>query len=156
MKNILEQNGGFFIEFDMLAEMENALQQLFATGSVVIITTMAKSCGKLLCQKIKSQNLSVEEALEKLCEVLEGWNWGEFSVNLLDASEGLGKLVVKNSLETRVKKSGPVVGCHFLSNFLAGFLSELFDRNIAVKERKCASWEGRICEFEFQAVKNGD
>ena len=51
MRSILEQNGGFFIEFEMLAEMENALQQLFASGAVVIIATMAKSCGKKLCQK---------------------------------------------------------------------------------------------------------
>ncbi|MEM2780761.1 MAG: hypothetical protein QW791_07860 [Candidatus Bathyarchaeia archaeon] len=30
MKSVLEQNGGFFIEFEMLAEMEGALEQLFA------------------------------------------------------------------------------------------------------------------------------
>jgi len=53
MRSILEQNGGFFIEFEMLAEMENALQQLFASGAIVIIAiviiaTMAKSCGKKL------------------------------------------------------------------------------------------------------------
>ena len=59
MKGILEQNGGFFIEFEMLAEMENALQQLFGN-------------------------------------------------------------------------------------------------NVVVKERKCASWEGKVCEFEFQVVGNGE
>ena len=46
MRSILEQSGGFFIEFEMLAEMENALQQLFASGAVVIIATMARSCGE--------------------------------------------------------------------------------------------------------------
>jgi len=78
MKGILEQNGGFFIGFEMLAEMENALQQLFASGAIVIIATMAKSCGKRLCQKI-GKNLSVEEVIEKLCEILGGWNWGELT-----------------------------------------------------------------------------
>jgi predicted hydrocarbon binding protein len=155
MKSILEQNGGFFIEFEMLAEMENALQQLFASGAMVIIATMAKSSGKRLCQKIR-KNLSVEEAIEKLCETLGGWNWGELIFSNIDMEQGLGKFSVKNSLEARVKKAGDNIGCHFLSNFMAGFLSELFGKNIAVKERKCASWQGEVCEFEFQAVGNGE
>lgn len=155
MKSILEQNGGFFVEFEMLAAMEDALQQLFASGAVVIIATMAKSCGKKLCQKIR-KNLSTEEAIEKLCEALGGWNWGEFSFSLQDVERGMGKLSVKNSLETRVRRASNNFGCHFLSNFMAGFLSELFGKNIAIKERKCAFWEGKVCEFEFQAVGNGE
>jgi len=156
MRSVLEQNGGFFIEFEMLAEMENALQQLFASGAIVIIATMAKPCGKKLCQKIRKQNPSVEEAIEKLCETLGGWNWGELTFSNVDTELGMGKFSVKNSLEARVKKAGDNIGCYFLSNFMAGFLSELFGRNVAVKERKCASWEGRTCEFEFQAVGNGE
>ena len=155
MKGILEQNGGFFIEFEMLAEMENALQQLFASGAIVIIATMARSCGKRLCQKLR-KSLSVEEALEKLCETLGGWNWGELTFSDVDTELGMGKFSVKNSLETRVRKAGNNFGCHFLSNFMAGFLSELFGNNVAVKERRCASWEGRTCEFEFQVVGNGE
>jgi predicted hydrocarbon binding protein len=155
MRSILEQNGGFFVEFEMLAEMENALQQLFASGAIVIIATMAKSCGKKLCQKI-GKSISVEEALEKLCETLGGWNWGELNFSNVDMELGMGKFSVKNSLEGRVKKAGDDFGCHFLSNFMAGFLSELFGKNVAVKERRCASWEGNVCEFEFQAVGNGE
>jgi len=155
MKSILEQNGGFFIEFEMLAEMENALQQLFASGAIVIIATMARSCGKRLCQKLR-KSLSVEETLEKLCETLGGWNWGELNFSNVDTELGIGKFLVRNSFEARVKKAGGNIGCHFLSNFMAGFLSELFGENVAVKERRCASWEGRICEFEFQAVGNGE
>ena len=155
MRSILEQSGGFFIEFKMLAEVENALQQLFASGAIVIIATMAKSCGKKLCQKIR-KNINVEEALEKLCETLGGWNWGELTFSNVDTELGMGKFSVKNSLEARVKKAGDNFGCHFLSNFMAGFLSELFGRNVSVKERRCASWEGRSCEFEFQVVGNGE
>jgi predicted hydrocarbon binding protein len=155
MRSVLEQNDGFFIEFEMLAEMEVALQQLFASGAVVIIATMARSCGKKLCQKT-GKSLNVEEALEKLCETLGGWNWGELNFSNVDTELGMGKFSVKNSLEARLKKAGDNIGCHFLSNFMAGFLSELFGKNIAVKERRCASWEGRTCEFEFQAVGNGE
>jgi len=151
MKSILEQNGGFFIEFEMLAEMENALQQLFASGAIVIIATMARSCGKRLCQKLR-KSLSVEETLEKLCETLGGWNWGELNFSNVDTELGIGKFLVRNSFEARVKKAGGNIGCHFLSNFMAGFLSELFGGNVAVKERRCASWEGRICEFDFKRL----
>jgi len=156
MKSVLEQNGGFFIEFEMLAEMEGALEQLFASGAVVIVATMAKSCGKLFCLKMKSQNLGVEDTLERLCQILTGWNWGEFTVAYIDADEGAGRICVKNSLETRARRSGGIVGCYFLSNFLGGFLSELLSRNIAVKERKCASFEGKACEFEFQPAYSGE
>jgi len=98
----------------------------------------------------------VEEALEKLCETLGGWNWGELTFSNVDTELGMGKFSVKNSLEARVKKAGDNFGCHFLSNFMAGFLSELFGRNVSVKERRCASWEGRSCKFEFQVVGNGE
>jgi predicted hydrocarbon binding protein len=124
MRSILEQNGGFFIEFEMLAEMENALQQLFASGAIVIIATMAKSCGKKAMPKAR-KNINVEEALEKLCETC-GWNWGELTFSNVDTEFGMGKFSVKNSLEARVKKAGDNFGCHFLSNFMAGFLSEPF------------------------------
>jgi len=156
MRGVLEQNGGFFIEFEMLAEMENALQQLFASGAIVIIAAMAKSCGKKLCQKFRKYGFSAEESIEKLCETLDGWNWGELNFSNIDAELGMGKFSVRNSLETRVRKVGNNFGCHFLSNFMAGFLSELFSKNVTVKERRCASWEGRTCEFEFQMVGNGE
>ena len=111
--------------------------------------------GKSYAKKLRKQDLSVEEAVEKFCETLGGWNWGEFSFSLLDVEQGVGKLSVKNSLETRVRSASNNFGCNFLSNFVAGFLSELFGKNVAVKERRCASLEGKICEFEFHAVGNG-
>jgi len=151
MKSLLEQNGGFFIEFEMLSEMKAALQQLFASGAVVIIATMAKSCGSLLSRKIKSQsqNPSANETIEKFCEILSEWNWGEFSFSQVDLEQGSGKAFVKNSIETRRKKSKDGLGCYFLSNFIAGFLSELLCRDVTVKERKCVCRMNGICEFEF-------
>jgi predicted hydrocarbon binding protein len=156
MKSILEQNCGFFMEFEMLDEMKSSLEQLFASGAFVIVAAMARACGRLFCCKMKSQNLSVEEVLENFCHVLGGWNWGDFSFSNLDAERGEGKLSVKNSFETRSGGAKGLVGCYFLSNFAVGFLSEVFGKNIAVKERKCASREGDLCEFEFQAVQNGE
>ncbi|MEM2292657.1 MAG: hypothetical protein QXU81_10300 [Candidatus Bathyarchaeia archaeon] len=117
MKSVLEQNGGFFIEFEMLAEMEKALEQLFASGAVFIVATMAKSCGKLFCLKMKSQNLGVEDALERLCQILTGWNWGEFTITYIDAEEGTERLCVKNSLETRTRRSGGILVAIFCRIF---------------------------------------
>lgn len=104
---------------------------------------------------MKSQNLGVEDTLERLCQILTGWNWGEFTVAYIDADEGAGRLCVKNSLETRTRRPGSIVGCYLLSNFLGGFLSELLGRDIAVKERKCASFEGKTCEFVSTSSKRG-
>jgi predicted hydrocarbon binding protein len=155
MKSVLEQNGGFFVEFEMLAEMWDALQQLFASGAVVIMATMARSCGKKLCRRI-GNNVNIEKALGKLCETLGEWNWGEFNFSDINTEFGMGRFSVRNSFETRVKRVSNDVGCYFLSNFMAGFLSELFGKNVTVKEQKCASQKGEICEFVFQAANNGE
>lgn len=156
MKSVLEENGGFFVEFEMLAEMKSALEQLFATGGVVIVAAMARACGKLFYREMESQKLSVEELLEKFCHVLGGWNWGDFSFSSVDAKRWKGKLSVRNSFEARSGRVKGMGGCYFLSHFVEGFLSEAFGRNIAVKELKCASREGDGCEFEFYPVQNGD
>lgn len=149
MKDVLERHNGFFLEFEMLAEMKNALQQLFSSGAVVIIAAMAKSCGYLLYKKLDVGFSGADEALGKLCEVLSEWNWGELSIAQLDAEKGRGKIVARKSFETRKEKASDKFGCYFLSNFMAGFLSKLFGREVTVREMKCSGRGDENCEFEF-------
>jgi len=151
MKEILEENGGFFLDFEMFHEMKRALYETFASGAVVIIASMAKACGRKLCTKIRGDAEGLEESLSRLSESMSERNWGEFSFSDVDFKNGTGKITVKNSFETREQKATGKLGCYFLANFTAGFLSELFVRDINVMEKKCVSKGGEHCEFEFHS-----
>ena len=149
MKEVLERNNGFFVDFEMLAEMENALQRLFASGAFVIIATMAKPCGRWVCKIFMDKSASIEKALEKFSELMSDRNWGEFSFSEVDFKNGAGRIAVGNCFESRKRKGAYKPCCHFLANFVAGFLSELFAKNITVIERKCVAKGDELCEFKF-------
>ena len=46
MKEILEENKGFFLDFEKFAEMKKALEATFSPGALVIIGTVAELCGQ--------------------------------------------------------------------------------------------------------------
>jgi predicted hydrocarbon binding protein len=149
VKEILEEKGGFFINFEAFQEMKKALRQTFASGAVVILASMAKACGKKTGRKIKGEAKGLEETLSKFSDMLNDWNWGEISFREVDFKSGTGKIIVQNSFESRGKEPAGQAGCHFLANYMAGFLSEIFEKDIAVNERKCVSKGDSRCEFEF-------
>lgn len=151
MKEIPEENSGFFLDFEMFNEMKRALYETFASGAVVIIASMAKACGRKFNAKIRGDAKGFEEALSRFSESMRERNWGEFSFSDVDFKNGTGKITVKNSFETREQKATDKLGCYFLANFTAGFLSELFVRDINVMEKKCVSKGGEHCEFEFHS-----
>ena len=149
MKDVLENNDGFFVYFQMLVEMKKALQEVFASGAFVIIATMAKPCGRWLCKNFIGKSASLEEVLEKFSGLMSDMNWGEFSFSQLDFKNGAGMVAVRNCFESRKMKGAAKPCCHFLANFIAGFLSELFAKNIIVVERKCIAKGDEHCEFRF-------
>lgn len=153
MKGVLEENDGFFMDFESFNEMKRALHQTFASGAIVIIASMARACGRKICAKIKPASKSMEEALSNFSDLMNNRNWGEFSFLEVDFNNGTGRILVKNSFETRTEESAGEKCCHFLVNFTAGFLSELFARNITVTEKKCVGEGDECCEFEFHPLK---
>lgn len=148
MKEFHEGNDGFFLKFETFAEMKRALEKIFATGSVVIIATMAKPCGQRTCKEIMGKAKTRKEALNQLVELLNKQNWGELSLFDVDFKRGSGRVIVKNSFEARKCRSKTPC-CHFFANFIAGFISELFAKNVTVKEEKCAGKGDAHCEFRF-------
>jgi predicted hydrocarbon binding protein len=75
-------------------------------------------------------------------------NWGELSFFDVDFEKGSGKAIVKNSFEAR-KSISKTSCCRFFANFIAGFIAELFAKNVIVKEYKCAGNGDAQCEFRF-------
>jgi len=63
MKEILEEKGGFFLDFEMFHEMKKALYATFASGAIVITASMAKACGRKFCKKIRENAKGLQEAL---------------------------------------------------------------------------------------------
>jgi predicted hydrocarbon binding protein len=67
---------------------------------------------------------------------------------MLIFDKGSGRAIVKNSFEARRSMSNTPC-CRFLANFIAGFIAELFIKNVIVKEIKCAAKGDEHCEFRF-------
>jgi len=149
LKSLLEEEKGIFIDFDMFNEMKEALRETFASGSLTIIAIMARRCGESVFNKIiKEKPMKKKKALDYLCEIINQKNWGQLSFVKIDLKKGHGKAIVKNSFEARnCRSTGPC--CHFLSNFMAGFLSKLLKREVNVTEIECAGKGAAFCEFEF-------
>jgi hypothetical protein len=148
MKDLLEQNDGFFLDFETFALMKKALEETFASGAGVIIATMAKPCGRKICREITRKAKSKEEALNQFCVLVNKQNWGDLSFFDVDLDKGSGKAIVKDSFEAR-RSMSKAPCCRFLANFIAGFIAELFTKNVIVKEVKCAGKGDDYCEFRF-------
>jgi predicted hydrocarbon binding protein len=148
LKDVLEEKKGFFVDFETLALMKKALEETFASGADVIIATMAKPCGRKTCLEIMQKARSKEEALNQLCVLVNERNWADLSFFDVDFEKGLGKAIVKGSFEAR-KTMSKASRCTFLANFLAGFIAELFTKNVLVEEVKCAGKGDDHCEFRF-------
>jgi predicted hydrocarbon binding protein len=148
LKEVLEENAGFFLDFEMFAEMKKALEETFSSGAMVIIAIMAKPCGQRICRQIMGKVKTKEEALSKFSRLVNEQNWGELSFHNFDFPRGSSKAVVKSSFEARQHQSKTPC-CHFLANFIAGFMSEMFAKNVMVKEEKCAASGDPYCEFKF-------
>jgi len=148
LKEILEENKGFFLDFETFAEMKKTLEETFSSGAMVIIATMAKPCGQRICKRIVGKAKTKKEALNEFSELVNKQNWGELSFFDVNFEKGSGKAVVKNSFEARQCRTRTPC-CHFFANFIAGFISELFAKNVIVKENKCAGKGDDHCEFRF-------
>jgi len=87
--------------------------------------------------------------LAYLSHLKESMNWGKISFPEADLEHGKGKIKVLNSFESLTQKCTQP-SCHFFRGFLAGFLSELFGRDILLSEVKCVGRGDDYCEFEFK------
>lgn len=108
----------------------------------------AKPCGQRICKQMIGKVQTKEEALNEFSELVSKHNWGELSFVDVNFERGSGKAVVRNSFEAG-KSISKAPCCHFFANFIGGFVSELFAKNVMAKEEKCAGKGGSHCEFSF-------
>ena len=139
-------------EFETFSEMKSALELIFSPSAASVILYMsAIKCGTHLCRRVKKETKTKEEALSRLSELKNEENWGKLFFRDLDFENGSGRLIIVDSFETVAHKSlrTKQPSCHFFRGFLAGFLSELFNKTIEVAEDKCARKGDGHCEFIF-------
>jgi len=138
------------MSFDTFGVFKSALEEIFSPSAAsAILQLSANRCGRKACRKITIGIKDKGNVLAYLSYVKESMNWGKMSFQDVDLENGKGKIRVLNSFETLVGKCTQP-SCHFLRGFLAGFLSELFGRDISVAEVKCAGKGDVHCEFEFE------
>lgn len=141
---------GFLMRFDTFCVFESALEEIFSPSAAsVILQASANKCGRQACRRITMEIKDKGNVLAYLSHLKESMNWGKISFQSVDLEKGTGKVRVLDSFESLVRKCAQP-SCHFLRGFLAGFLSELFGRDISVSEVKCAGKGDIHCEFEFE------
>lgn len=140
----------FSIQFETFGQLEDALELIFSPSAAsVILYTAAIKCGVHLHKRIKRKFDTKEEALNLFSQLKREENWGDVIFRDVDFESGSGKVMVRNSFESVARKTREP-SCHFFRGFLAGFLSELFNRTVVVTEEKCASRGDAHCQFRFE------
>jgi len=141
---------GFIFPFRAFSDFESALELIFSSSAASVILYMAAlKCGRNLCRMVKERVRTKEEALSSLSELKNEKRWGKISFQNVRFESGSGKVVIVGSFEAVARKAKQP-SCHFFRGFLAGFLSELFQKTIAVTEEKCAAKGDEQCEFTFE------
>ena len=98
---------------------------------------------------MKKEFDATKEALTLFSRLKREENWGDVVFRDVDFERGSGKIIVRNSFESMARKAKEP-SCHFFRGFLAGFLSELFNKTVVVTEEKCASRGDAHCQFRFE------
>lgn len=138
------------MEFDTFCFFKSALEEIFSpTGAHVILQSAAYKCGRQTCKSMIGKIKEKGNVLAYLSHLKESVNWGKITFQEVDLQEGTGKITVLDSFES-LKSNCPQPSCYFFLGFFAGFLSELFNREISVIEVKCVGRGDSHCQFEFE------
>ena len=158
--------GSFSFQFETFSQMESALELIFSPSAAsVILYVAAVKCGAHSYRRMMKRASTKEEILNHLSELKNDENWGKISLNHLselkndenwgkisfldvDFVNGSGRVIIVDSFESIARKTTQPC-CHFFRGFLAGFLSELFEKTIEITEEKCVGKGDGHCEFVF-------
>ena len=106
----------------------------------------------------KTHGLAAEATFRHYFKRLSQRGWGQFSIDRLDASEGLGEIRIRNSVFTLGAQSGsrPPL-CYMFEGFMTGAMRFLIDTNGPRVETHCHETQCAAqgvhdhCRFEFGA-----
>lgn len=150
MRNNKHSKDGFFTQFETFGQFKDALELIFSPSAAsVILYTAAIKCAVHLYKRVKKEFDTKEEALKLFSKLKREENWGDVTFRDVDVENCSGKVMVEGSFESVARETSEP-SCHFFRGFVAGFLSELFNKTVVVTEEKCASSGDANCQFRFE------
>jgi len=146
---LFEKGKALMMRVATFTDIQKRLEDVFGSGSVVILYDVGKGCGKKSCLRAKhDKNVDGMDLLLAVAESKESEGWGVLEFENINFNTGEAKILVKNSFEAREygKSTRPV--CHFLRGYLSGVLSVVLDRELDLDEVHCIAKGDRFCEFQ--------
>jgi len=141
---------GFVLSFETFGAFKSCLEEMLSPSAASVILHFASSkCGQDTCLRILKTIKTKENVLAYLSNMKNEMNWGKILFQDVDIEAGRGEIFVYNSFEVAACKSAST-SCYFIKGYLAGFLSELFEREIRVEEEQCAATGAPYCRFSFK------
>lgn len=144
------RKSSFSFRFETFCVFESCLEEMLSSSAAsVILQAASNKCGRHSCKDIMREIKAKENVLAYLSNLKNEMNWGRIRFVDIGFQNGRGSIVVHDSFEVAGRKSTKPC-CHFLRGYFAGFLSELFGREITVEEEQCASTGASCCKFSFR------
>jgi bacteriochlorophyll 4-vinyl reductase len=137
------------MRFVTFQELKASLLRVFGPSASAIVYDAGIEPGRSSCIRLLKACKTKQEALTVLTRRKASQNWGALAFDDLDWKEHSGKVVVANSFESRGMQSKEP-SCHFFKGYLTGFLSELFQDEVAMSENRCRAIGHSRCEFTFR------
>jgi len=137
-----------------IAELQKFIEEKFGKNGQKAIYLAAKEAGKKYVGVFKKQHNPPFQALIDWCvNIMQLSGWGKFTVINADYKNLTATFHVVDSPITNLigKRKEPVD--FFISGFLAGGTTIIFNQDFDVKEIKCTATGNQYCEFEAYPSK---
>ena len=144
-----ERDKTFALRFVTFQELKSSLLKVFGPSASAIVYDAGIEPGRKSCLRLLKACKTNEEILAVLVNRKASQNWGRLVFDNVDWQGHSGKVFVVKSFESREIQSREP-SCYFFKGYLVGFLSELFQTEVAVSENRCEAIGDHRCEFAFR------
>jgi predicted hydrocarbon binding protein len=132
----------------LLDEIERILSP---SGFVAVFYNAGKQSGASITRLVaKRYELKGEPLRLALMQATQAIGWGKIESFTIDRKELSARVRMRMCFEALLRGRKRENVCHWTRGFIAGFLSEVFEKPVDAFELKCAAAGDEICEFEVK------
>lgn len=132
------------------ADFKRTMEEKFGSGAAVIFYEVGKGCGRRSCKRLMQKYPRKDRLFKALTRYKRSEKWGKIEFHL-NIKEGTGIIIVHDSFEAREYDISPQPVCHFLKGYFEGFLIQVYNKPLAVKELTCIAKGDPYCKFQVEA-----
>jgi predicted hydrocarbon binding protein len=130
----------------LLDEIEKILSP---SGFAAVFYNAGKRSGAFITELVEKRfRLKGEPLKLALAQATQAIGWGQIEHFDVNRQKFSAKIRMRMCFEALLRGRKQEKVCHWTRGFIAGFLSEVFQKPIDATELKCAAAGDRICEFE--------